>query len=342
MFCARCGRKIPNGADRCTTCGWQKTMEHNAILAIKSMKATSPKRNGSRAGITAGLLGAGLSAGALFLIGAALLFHYRGFAGEIWKSTPPPSLATKGSRPVTHLMQLRNELLSLSAEISGIDRGAPYNSVKIARRLEEIKKEISQSKNDPLYFKVLALEKSVEFQLKLSSPAGFSAEIPPLPYTTFVNESSEEYVMKDISTDSLIKNRVLLAGNTSPIRYGPALMSFPSGKKVFSDLFDLDAPRGYRYVEVVVQMEGEIELVEYSTRMLDDYKRAFTPLLGAEKEARQHHLSRNHFFWRDVSKITRDQPVYLHRIFLLPADAITKPILEIKRQGASRMLWIQY
>jgi hypothetical protein len=344
MFCAKCGSKIPDGLDECPACGWRKTVAPEAAswgIKKKSPQPLPSKKKGYPLGISAGCLSAGLAAAALFLAGAVLLFNHRGFAWETWKSSPSPVLKKSGE-PESPIMKLRDELLSISAEISGLERGMPYNSMKIARRLEEIKSELSGNKSDPLYFKVFALEKSVEFQFKLTEQSGLLSEVPPLPYTTFPLETSDEYVLKDVSPDMLIKEKILPAGKTSDVRYGPALMSFLVTKKVFTDLFNIDAPKGYKYVEVVVEIEGEVDMVEYTARMLDDYRRAYSAFLGAEKEARKRTLSKNHFLWRDVAKLTKGKTVHLHRIFLMPADCLGRPILEIKRQGASKMLWIQY
>jgi len=291
-----------------------------------------------------GCFTAGLLAVALFVTGTVLLFNHRGFAWEIWQEAEPK----KGAKPTDKqdekdpLMELRDELLSISAQISGLERGLPFNAVAIKKRLEEIQKEVDGHKGESQYFRVYALHKSVQFQFELTEKRELETEIPPVPYSPIAPKHSTEYVMKHIEPGELLKGKMLKGGKTSSIRYGPALFGFEYDLKTYKDLFWVDAPEGLKYVEAVISVDGNVELIEYTVRMLDDYQRVFPPYLGAEKEARKKTLPKNHMLWRDTLRTEKGKTVYLHRIFLLPENAIKKPILEIIRQGTSKMIWVQY
>lgn len=291
-----------------------------------------------------GCFTAGILAVALFITGTVLLFNHRGFAWEIWQESKPETGEKPGEETDEHdpLMELRDELLSISAQISGLERGLPYNAAAIKKRLAQIQDEVESHKGKSQYFRVYALLKSVEFQFEITEKRELEIDLPAIPYSPIAPQHSTEYVMKHIEPNRLLKGKILKGGKTSSIRYGPALFGFEKEIKTFTNLFWVDAPEGYKYVEVVITVDGNVDLVEYSVRMLDDYQRVFPPYLGAEKEARKRALPKNHQLWRDTLKTEKGKVVYLHRIFLLPDNAMKRPILEIVRQGSSKMIWIRY
>lgn len=312
-------------------------------VTAKAPSEPEPLRIPPRFRPAVGCFTVGILAVILFLTGAVLLFNHRGFAWEIWKENEPEIKTKKGSeKKKDPLMDLRDELLSISAQISGMEKGLPHNPQKIKNRLDKIEKEIDTYRSNPQHFRVYALHKSVEFQFNLTEESKIDPEIPALPYSPITPKPDDEYVLKDISPGKLLKSKILTGGKSKFIRYGPALMSFDRKLKTFSSLFYIDAPKKYKYLDVAIGIDGNVELIEYSVRMLDDYRRAYPAFLDAEKEARKKKMLTDHILWRDTMKTERNHLVYLHRIFLLPADSIKKPILEIKRQGSSKMVWVQY
>jgi hypothetical protein len=307
-----------------------------------------PRRRGDAMGVFKPIFGCftvGVFVIALFVTGAVLLFNHRGFAWQVWKSSetnPEVEKHADATTPSGKMMQTRDELLSISSQISGIEQGLPYSPVKIKKRLQEINVEIDACKNDPQYFRVYALLKSVEFQFDLTEKREIQADIPPLPFSTFAPQPTDEYVMKDLSSGDLLKGKILKGCSTSGLRYGPGLFSFLNDLRVFDKLHLIEAPEHYKFVEVLIGIEGNADLVEYSVRMLDDYRRAFPPYLEGEKEARKKKLPVGHSLWRDTPTTQKGKTLILHRIFLLPEHAISRPILEIKRQGSSKVVWVQY
>jgi hypothetical protein len=291
-----------------------------------------------------GCFTAGILAVVLFLTGTVLLFNHRGFAWEIWQESEAVTekKPAKSQEERDPLMDLRDELLSISAQISGMERGLPFNAAAIKKRLSDIEEELNRHKGESTYFRVYALHKSVEFQFELTEKRELETDMPSIPYSPIAPKHSTEYVMKHIEPNDLLKGKMLKGGQAGSIRYGPALFGFENKLKTYTELYWVDAPEGYRYVEAVITVDGIADLVEYTVRMLDDYQRAFPPYLGAEKQARKKTLPKNHMLWRDTLKTEKGKTVYLHRIFLLPADAVKKPILEIVRQGSSKMIWVQY
>ena len=357
MFCGKCGIKIPPGTGVCPVCGWQETIKRKAAIQIESpafKPAKAPmgrsrtrrrEKPPSRLPTAAGFFTAGTFVAILFMSGAVLLFNHRGYAWEVWQKSDEARRKTgkvAKDEKQDPVQQLRDELIAISGQIAGMKEGEPHNAIKIKKRMNDIEDDLRGHKKAPEYLKVYILLKSVSFQLRLSEEGEIKIEVPPLPYSPLVPKPSHEYVNRDVGESDLLKGKILKAGNYDTIRYGPALFSFENRGKKYSQLSLLDAPRKYTYVEVTIRVKGNMETVEYSVKMLDDFRRAYPAYLGAEKEARRKSMPKNHFMWRDVSRTDKNKVVYLHRIFAMPADSLKKPILEIKRQGASRMIWVQY
>ena len=358
MFCGKCGTKIPPGTGVCPACGWQETIKRKAAIQIESpvyKPAKAPmgrsrthrrEKPPSRLPTAAGFFTAGTFVAILFMSGAVLLFNHRGFAWEVWKESDEArnkaGKTANDDRQDDPVGLLRDELISIAGQIAGMQDGQPHSAIKIKKRMNEIEEELRGHKNAPEYLKVYILHKSVSFQLRLSEDGEVKIEVPLLPYSPLVPKPSHEYVNQDVGPSDLLKGKILKAGSYDSIRYGPALFSFENKGKKYSELSLLDAPPRYAYVEVTVKVKGSVETIEYTVRMLDDFRRAYPAYLGAEKEARRKGMPKNHFMWRDVSKTDRNKVVYLHRIFAMPADSLKKPMLEIKRQGASKMIWVQY
>ncbi|MFH1436109.1 MAG: zinc ribbon domain-containing protein [Pseudomonadota bacterium] len=358
MFCGKCGSKIPPGTGLCPACGWQETIKRKAAIQIESpvfkpakapMGRSRTRRSAKPPGrlpTAAGFFTAGTFVAILFMSGAVLLFNHRGFAWEVWQKSDEARVengkTANDNRQDDPVEQLRDELISISGQIAGMQEGEPHSAIKIKKRMNEIDDELRGHKNAPEYLKVYILHKSVSFQLRLSEEGEITIEVPPLPFSPLVPKPSHEYVNQDVGESDLLQGKILKAGGYDAIRYGPALFSFEDRGKKYSEMTLLDAPRNYTYVEVAIRVKGSVETVEYSVRMLDDFRRAYAAYLGAEKEARRKNMPKNHFMWRDVSKTEKDKVVYLHRIFAMPADSLKKPILEVKRQGASKMIWVQY
>jgi len=346
MFCAKCGTRIPPGKNECPSCGWTKTVEHTALKCQVNPQSTPQDVIAEQIEVRRiksssvwGFITIGSIVIILCLTGSYMLFNYRGIAWNVWSKNISSEVKEKNVSPIMHI---RDELLLISSEISRVEKGIPVNPAGIKKRLDTIEKELEQLKNDPYYFKVFALYKSVMFQLEISGMGTQTFQIPPLPYSTFTIQPTNEYTEKDVSPAELIGEKIHSVSKNTFVRYGPALFGFQQPRSIFKSLFEVDAPKGYSYVEVIVYVEGKVELVEYTARMLDSYRRAYPPFLEGEKEARKRKLPYGHFMWRDVFKIERNSKIYLHRIFMIPSDSISTLILEIRRQGASKMLWVKY
>lgn len=334
--------KIPEGHDECPHCGWQKTTEHFAPakhLDFEEEELLEKRKTTTR--LLFGCLTLAIFTIALLMTGAFVLFQHRATAYKIW-STNIEKKGGKQKKTPDELESIRVKLLSISGKISRIDDGAPYNPIRIKKELKHLESELKKHRKEPDYLRVYGLLKSVSFQLKITEHTAILTEIPPLPYSPIVPKHHEEYVFSEIKGGDLIMGKIIHSGSSKFFRYGPASFRFSEKLKKLKRLYYLPAPGGYVFVEMVIGVKGKAQLIEYTTRMLDDYRRAFPPFLDGEKELRRRKLTRNHAIWRDTPETEKSHPLYLHRIFILPSDHCKSPILEIKRQGASKKLWVQY
>jgi len=275
-----------------------------------------------------------LAAGA----GACFLYRHRGEAGS--------AIASESPEELSELDAVRRDLLVLSGELSDPSRQS-HDLARAARQLETIEIRLDGQSKEPGYIKVRALHESVELQLEIvKNKDAVEDEIPPLPPAATVPEMDDRYVGTKVKKSALIKSKIFTPSPTRTIRYGPALFHVARGMKKRSSIGSLDAPKGWKFVEVELGIKGTAPLVEYSLLLMDDFRRAFPPYLGAEKYLGKEKLKGSegqHAVWRDVHETTsRTKIMWLHRVFALPGDAMEKPILEIHRQGAAKRVWIQY
>ncbi|MBW2262456.1 MAG: hypothetical protein JRG91_10830 [Deltaproteobacteria bacterium] len=275
-----------------------------------------------------------LAAGA----GACFLYKHRGEAGS--------AIAAESMEDLSELDAVRLELLILSGEISDPAR-ARHDLTRASRQLETIEIRLATQRKEHGYLKVRALYESVDLQLEiLKNKDTGEDEIPPLPPASTVPEMNDRYVGTKVKKSALIKSRIFTPSPTRTIRYGPALFHVARKPKKRSAIGSLDAPKGWKFIEVELGVTGTAALVEYSLLLMDDFRRAFPPYLGAEKYLARGKLSGSsgqHAVWREVHETTSKKKVlWLHRVFALPKDSIDNPVLEIQRQGAAKRVWIQY
>lgn len=275
-----------------------------------------------------------LAAGA----GACFLFRHRGDAGS--------AIAAEAQEDLSELDAVRRDLLVLSGELSDPAHES-HDLTRASRQLETIEIRLDGQRKEPGYLKVRALHESVVLQLEITRDRDEGVdEVPPLPAAATVPEMDDRYVGTKVKKSALIKSRIFTPSPQRTIRYGPALFHVERKLRKRSSIGSLDAPKGWAFIEIELGVTGTAALVEYSLLLMDDYRRAFPPYLGAEKYLAREKLSGSsgqHAVWREVHETTSKKKVlWLHRVFALPKDSLDKPVLEIHRQGAAKRVWIQY
>jgi hypothetical protein len=275
-----------------------------------------------------------LAAGA----GACYLYRHRGEAGS--------AIAAETSEELSELDAVRRDLLVLSGELSDPARES-HDLTRASRQLETIEIQLDSQRKEPGYLKVRALHESVALQLEIvKNRDAVEDEVPPLPPAATVPAMDDRYVGTKVKKSALIKSKIFTPSSSRTIRYGPALFHPARKMKKRASIGSLEAPKGWKFIEIELGIKGTAPLVEYSLLLMDDFRRAFPPYLGAEKYLAKQKLSGSsgqHAVWRDVHETTsRTKILWLHRVFALPKDALEGPVLEIHRQGAAKRVWIQY
>lgn len=273
--------------------------------------------------------------------GSILLFRQRGAAAEA--ATSPGAGGDAGAR--SDLDAARLDLLALSGEMSDPAAG-PVDVARAEQRLDSIDVRLDGLRSEPGWIKVKALGESVDLQLDMVRRKGTGGEVPPLPPATIAPEPDEGLVGRSIDTSLLLKSTIFTPSASLGLRYGPAMIHVANEPIVMDRVGAVDAPAGWKFVDVEIGIEGDADLVEYAALLLDDFLRAFPPYLAGEKELASERKATwaksGHTVWREVhSTPGGKKTTWLHRVYVLPADSIENPILEIQRQGAAKKVWIQ-
>lgn len=266
-------------------------------------------------------------------LGTCVLYLYRADADD--DMVGPDSKA----QPASEMDAIRLELLSLSGDLS--DPGQKdHDLTRASNKLQALEVRLDAQREDPSYLKVRALHESVQLQLDVLADGEIPVKVPPLPHSSIAPDPDESMVGQPLDKRKLVKNKIFNPSGGLDLRYGPGRFYIDGGVQEKDSLGGLSATTGWKFCVVDVGLRGNMDLVEFTIRLLDDYHRAFPAHLVAEKELEDEQGKKTP--WRNMHSVSsRKRVVWLSRVFMMPENAITSPILEIHRQGVSRKVWIQ-
>ncbi len=255
------------------------------------------------------------------------------------RSVPPAQASTSGDVPDSEAARIRIALLELSSEVSDPGR-TDTDLTRVRGKLEALDICIESQRQDPAYLRLRALHESVRMQIKLQSDGTAPVEVPPLPASSIAVEPDDRYVGQELVASSLVTGRIFVPSADLDLRYGPGRFYMKDRGERHDEVGGLTASAGWTFLVLQIGVRGQMDLVEFDTPVLDDYRRAFAPHLGAEKELMRSDSKLT--VWRSLQSTTsKTKVVWLTRVYMLPMDSMQGPILEIHRQSAAKRIWIQ-